>query len=72
MVYRDLNEKIMKNKLLPGDKLIEMEIASKLDVSRTPVREALKKLEKDGLVRKRIRSYSVTASTVTSYSFSAS
>ncbi|MDU5184467.1 MAG: GntR family transcriptional regulator [Peptoniphilus harei] len=50
MVYRDLKEKILKNKLLPGDKLIEMEIASKLDVSRTPVREALKKLEKDGLV----------------------
>lgn len=50
MVYRDLKEKIMKNKLLPGDKLIEMEIASELDVSRTPVREALKKLENDGLV----------------------
>ena len=50
MVYRDLKEKILKNKLLPGDKLVEMEIASKLDVSRTPVREALKKLEKEGLV----------------------
>lgn len=50
MVYWDLKEKILKNILLPGDKLIEMEIASKLDVSRTPVREALKKLEKDGLV----------------------
>lgn len=50
MVYRDLKEKILKNKLLPGDKLIEMEIASELDVSRTPVREALKKLENDGLV----------------------
>ena len=50
MVYRDLKDKILKNKLLPGDKLIEMEIASKLDVSRTPVREALKKLEKEGLV----------------------
>ena len=50
MVYRDLKEKILKNKLLPGDKLIEMEIASELDVSRTPVREALKELENDGLV----------------------
>ena len=50
MVYRDLKEKILKNKLLPGDKLIEMEIASNLGVSRTPVREALKKLEEDGLV----------------------
>ena len=50
LVYRDLKEKILKNKLLPGDKLIEMEIASNLGVSRTPVREALKKLEEDGLV----------------------
>ena len=50
LVYRDLKEKILKNKLLPGDKLIEMEIASNLGVSRTPVRVALKKLEEDGLV----------------------
>ena len=50
LVYRDLKEKILKNKLLPGDKLIEMEIASNLGVSRTLVREALKKLEEDGLV----------------------
>lgn len=50
LVYRDLKEKILKNKLLPGDKLIEMEIASNLGVSRTPVRETLKKLEEDGLV----------------------
>ena len=50
LVYRDLKDKILKNQLLPGDKLIEMEIASKLGVSRTPVREALKKLEEDGLV----------------------
>lgn len=50
LVYRDLKEKILKNQLLPGYKLIEMEIASKLGVSRTPVREALKKLEEDGLV----------------------
>ena len=50
LVYRDLKDKILKNQLLPGDKLIEIEIASKLGVSRTPVREALKKLEEDGLV----------------------
>ncbi|NMW85426.1 GntR family transcriptional regulator [Peptoniphilus sp. AGMB00490] len=50
LVYRNLKEKILKNILLPGDKLIEMEIASNLGVSRTPVREALKKLEEDGLV----------------------
>ncbi|MBU5669332.1 GntR family transcriptional regulator [Peptoniphilus sp. MSJ-1] len=50
LVYRDLKDKILKNDLFPGDKLIEMEIAAELGVSRTPVREALKKLEEDGLV----------------------
>lgn len=50
LVYKDLKEKILKNSLLPGDKLIEMDIAKELGVSRTPVREALKKLEEDGLV----------------------
>ncbi len=51
LVYLDLKEKILTNKLLPGDKLIEMDIARELGVSRTPVREALKKLEEDGLAK---------------------
>lgn len=49
-VYRDIKDKILTNEIFPGDKLIEMEIAAELGVSRTPVREALKKLEEDGLV----------------------
>ncbi|WP_036730674.1 MULTISPECIES: GntR family transcriptional regulator [Peptoniphilus] len=48
-VYDYLKTKILNNELLPGDKLIEMEIAKELEVSRTPVREALAKLSKDGL-----------------------
>ncbi|MET3618131.1 DNA-binding GntR family transcriptional regulator [Peptoniphilus olsenii] len=51
LVYLDLKEKILTNELLPGNKLIEMDIAKELGVSRTPVREALKKLEDDGLAK---------------------
>ena len=40
---------IFSGKFLPGDKLKENEIASWLSVSRTPVREALRKLEAEGL-----------------------
>ncbi|CDZ74542.1 putative transcriptional regulator, GntR family [Peptoniphilus sp. ING2-D1G] len=49
IVYESLKNKILNNELLPGDKLIEIEIAKELGVSRTPVREALFKLSKDGL-----------------------
>lgn len=49
-VYDILREEIIENKLKPGEKLIEMDISKRLDVSRTPVREALKQLEQDGLV----------------------
>ncbi|WP_138159597.1 GntR family transcriptional regulator [Peptoniphilus catoniae] len=50
-VYKELKNKILNNELLPGDKLVEMEIARELGVSRTPVREALFKLEKDDLAQ---------------------
>lgn len=50
LVYKEIKDKILKNQLFPGDKLIEMDIAAELGVSRTPVREALKRLEEDGLV----------------------
>jgi len=48
--YDYLLEAILSNKLPPGSSIIETEIASALNTSRTPVREALKELEKDGLV----------------------
>ncbi|MDO5715494.1 MAG: GntR family transcriptional regulator [Tissierellia bacterium] len=50
-VHQKLKQKILNNELLPGDKLIEMEIANDLGVSRTPVREALSKLEEEGLAK---------------------
>lgn len=49
-VYNRLYNEIIKNKLTPGTILIETEIADRLGVSRTPVREALRDLELDGLV----------------------
>ena len=48
-VYDYLLEAILSNKLPPGTPVIETEIANTLSTSRTPVREALKELESDGL-----------------------
>lgn len=48
--YEYLLEAILANKLPPGAPIIETEIAAALNTSRTPVREALKALESDGLV----------------------
>lgn len=49
-VYEKLKIDILNNKLKPGEKLVETDIAEEFDVSRTPIREALKQLEQDGLV----------------------
>jgi len=49
-VYAALRDEIREGLLSPGDRLREVEIAERLGVSRTPVREALKRLESDGLV----------------------
>ncbi len=49
-VYEKIKMKILKNILVPGERLIELELAEDLSVSRTPVREALKQLEQDGLI----------------------
>ncbi len=49
-VYRHLRERIINFGLRPGDRLKTSEIAVNLAVSRTPVREALGRLEQDGLV----------------------
>ncbi|MFV0333741.1 MAG: GntR family transcriptional regulator [Tropicimonas sp.] len=49
-VYGRLLDDISTGALLPGDRLREAEIATRLGVSRTPVREAIRLLEADGLV----------------------
>lgn len=48
--YRTLLEEIRGGDLRPGDRLRETELAARLGVSRTPIREAIRQLEADGLV----------------------
>ncbi|WP_420004374.1 GntR family transcriptional regulator [Arenibacterium sp. LLYu02] len=48
--YRQLLDEIRDGGLMPGDRLRETELATRLGVSRTPIREAIRQLEADGLV----------------------
>jgi DNA-binding GntR family transcriptional regulator len=48
-VYHTLRKRILEGSLLPGQWLVEAEIAGSFQVSRTPVREALKRLVTEGL-----------------------
>ena len=50
-VYYAIREGILLGKLSPDERLMEMHLANELGVSRTPVREALRLLETDGLVK---------------------
>ena len=45
-----LRERILGGEYVPGERLAEVELAEKLGVSRTPVREALRRLAAEGLV----------------------
>ena len=49
-VYLKIKELIEKRKLKPGDRIMESEVAERFKVSRTPVRDALRKLENDGIL----------------------
>ena len=49
-VFLELKKAILEGSLKPGQQISENKIASKLSVSRTPVREAIRILEKDNLV----------------------
>ena len=49
-VYESLVEMIVRGKLEPGQPVSEVELARSLNVSRTPVHEAVKQLVKDGLI----------------------
>ncbi len=49
--YEHLKEKLLAGGFKPGERLTEEHLASELGVSRTPVREALHKLEREGLVK---------------------
>lgn len=49
-VYRYLRDAIVKGELKPGERLVEQVIAEELGLSKTPVREAITRLEREGLV----------------------
>ncbi len=50
VVFNTLRKAILTGELKPGERLMEIHLANKLGVSRTPIREAIRKLELEGLV----------------------
>lgn len=50
VVFNTLRQAILTGELKPGERLMEIHLANQLGVSRTPIREAIRKLELEGLV----------------------
>lgn len=50
VVFKTLRQAILRGELKPGERLMEIHLANRLGVSRTPIREAIRKLELEGLV----------------------
>lgn len=50
VVFKTLRQGILTGELKPGERLMEIHLANKLGVSRTPIREAIRMLELEGLV----------------------
>lgn len=50
LVLTTLRQAILKGEIQPGERLMEMHLAAKMGVSRTPIREAIKQLSVEGLV----------------------
>ena len=50
VVFNTLRQAILTGEMEPGERLMEIQLANKLGVSRTPIREAIRKLELEGLV----------------------
>ncbi len=48
--YQQMRQRILENKWVPGFRALEQELAEQLQMSRTPVREALLRLQDEGLV----------------------
>lgn len=58
-VYRRLRQQIVRGDLRPRESLSEVEIAERLEVSRTPVRESLQRLASEGLITSQRRRWIV-------------
>ncbi|MFM9608496.1 GntR family transcriptional regulator [Streptomyces niveiscabiei] len=63
LCYRLMREDLVSGALDPGSPLLETALSARYGVSRTPVREALGRLEQDGLVERVARGYRVRAVT---------
>lgn len=63
-VYEHIRSEIVRGQLRPNERLVEAEIAERLQVSRTPVRECLQRLAADGLVVSRRRGWVVYEHTI--------
>lgn len=50
VIFNNIREAIILGELKPGERLMEVQLAEKMGVSRTPIREAIRKLELEGLV----------------------
>jgi len=63
--YHEIRRRVVEGRLRPGERLVEQRLAEELDLSRTPVREALRMLQSEGLVQfeanrgARVRSLSI-------------
>jgi DNA-binding GntR family transcriptional regulator len=62
-IYQRLREDILHGYLRPNELLVETELAERLQASRTPVREGLQRLAKDGLVVSKSRRWLVVEQT---------
>ena len=47
IVYEELKRQILVGEIAPGTRMMEVDLAEDMGVSRTPVREAIRKLEKE-------------------------
>ena len=52
IVFETIRNAIINGDLKPGQRLMEVQLAEQLGVSRTPVRESIRKLELEGLVKR--------------------
>jgi DNA-binding GntR family transcriptional regulator len=49
-IYKNIRDDIMQGKLLPGQRLVESMLVERFKVSRSPIREALRRLESEGMI----------------------